>query len=485
MRNQTWVWWLVLVCCIGCGSAAKQRPNIVMFMTDDQAWHAMGAYGNPVLETPQMDRIADGGLRFQYAFVVNSLCTPSRVSYLTGRYGHSTGVITNQGEPNAQLDWYDDAYISNMRNAVGAPVMPTSEIIFPQILQQNGYQTAFIGKSHIAPNNRDRNYDYYFGFEGQGRYREPLIAENFGDDVFEDRRYEGHVTDVLGDHAVKFLRDVRDADRPFCLLVWFKAPHANWDAADRFKNVFDGVTFPRPETWDYDLNLKIPAVRNTYMQVGKADKTTDYDSYMKNYYQTLLGVDDNVGKVLDALDDLQLTDDTAVLYTSDNGMFLGEFNMLDKRLMYEPSIRVPFLVRYPGMTSAKAVTERMILNIDVAPTVLDLAGVVIPENMHGRSFVPVLQGNEENWREDWLYEYYEYPWWHRVKPFRGVRTDRYKYIHWYSTDLDQFELYDLQNDPTEINNLADDPAYADLRKQLHARMQVLRKESDDPDLGKN
>jgi arylsulfatase A-like enzyme len=473
---------LTAVILIGCSSKQEQersRPNFIMFMTDDQAVGAMGAYGNQILQTPNMDRIANEGMRFEYAFVTNSLCTPSRVSYLTGRYSHSTGVRTNRGEPAEELDWSDPRNLQP--SSVNDPVMPVSETIFPEILQKAGYETAFVGKSHISPWNRDRGYDYYFGFKGQGRYRNPLIAENFGDDVFEDKVYEGHVTDLLADHAVKFLE--REHQNPFCLLIWFKAPHANWDADDRFKHLFEGVEFPKPETWDYDLRQKPAPVSNTYMQVGEADQTVDYNSYMRNYYQTLAGVDENVGRILDTLDERGLTNDTVVIYTSDNGMFLGEFNMLDKRLMYEPSIRVPFLVRYPRLVKTGSVNERMILNVDVAPSVLDLAGVSIPEKMHGRSIRPLLEGVEEEWRTAWLYEYYEYPWWHRVLPFRGVRTDRFKYIHWYSSDPEQFELYDLEKDPHELDNLAEDPAYEEIRLQLGARLEDLRKETGDPDIG--
>jgi arylsulfatase A-like enzyme len=458
------------------------KPNILFIMTDDQAVSAMGAYGNDILRTPNMDRLAREGMRFEYAFVTNSLCAPSRVSYLTGRYSHSTGVRTNRAAPVRELDWNDPENLVP-RDTVDDPIMPRSEVTFPEILKSHGYETAFIGKSHIRPWNRDRRYDYYFGFKGQGRYHNPVIAENFGDEKFEDKVYDGHVTDVLADHAIKFI--MRKHDKPFCMLVCFKAPHANWEAADRFKHLFKDVRFPKPSTWDYDLNKKVPAVRDTYMQVGKADRTVDYDSYMRDYYQTLVGVDENVGRILDALDKARLTDDTVVIYTSDNGMFLGEFNMLDKRLMYEPSIRVPFLVRYPKLVPASTTTKKMVLNIDVAPTVLDLAGVPVPRNMHGRSIRPLLTGREEGWRTDWLYEYYEYPWWHRVRPFRGIRTDRYKYIHWYSTDPEQFELYDLWTDPEEIHNLADDRQYRGLRKQLHDRLGELRHETADPDLINN
>jgi arylsulfatase A-like enzyme len=458
------------------------KPNILFIMTDDQAASAMGAYGNDILPTPNMDRLAREGMRFEYAFVTNSLCTPSRVSYLTGRYSHATGVRTNRAEPSEQLDWNDPENLKP-RNSADDPVMPRSEVTFPEILKRHGYRTAFIGKSHIRPWNRDRQYDYYFGFKRQGRYNNPVIAENFGDETFEDKAYKGHLTDVLADHAIKFIEQKHD--KPFCMLVWFKAPHDNWEAADRFKHLFKDVRFPRPSTWDLDLDQKVPAVRNTHMQIGEADRTVDYDSYMRKYCQTLVGVDENVGRILDALDNAGLTDDTVVIYTSDNGMFLGEFNMLDKRLMYEPSIRVPFLVRYPKLVRSHTTTKKMVLNIDVAPTALDLADVPIPPNMHGRSVKPLLAGDEDGWRTEWLYEYYEYPWFHRVKPFRGVRTERYKYIHWYSTSPQQFELYDLLSDPDEINNLADDPQHLGLRRQLHDRLQELRRETGDPDLGEN
>ncbi len=486
-RLASWLRWLPVLLLTGAArGAAAERPNIVMFMTDDQAWSAMGAYGNPILKTPNMDRIAAGGILFERAFVVNSLCAPSRASFLTGRYGHATGVTTNAGEPKVPQEHYSDEYIVDLSNSAGLPVMPRGEITFPEILQAHGYCTAFVGKTHLAPHNRDRGYDYYFGFKGQGRYRNPILAEHFGGDApYEDKEYPGHLTDLLGDHAVKFLETVRDRTKPFCLLLWFKAPHANWDAPDRFKQALAGVTFPKPDTWDYDLSRKPAAVADTHMQIGKADQTVDYDSYLRNYYQCLLGVDDNVGKVLDALDRQGLAGNTAVIYTSDNGMFLGEFGMLDKRLMYEPSIRIPLLVRHPQRIRPGARTARMALNLDLAPTVLELAGVAAPGNLHGRSLVPLFAGDGSGWRTEWLYEYYEYPWWHRVRPFRGIRTDRHKLIHWYSTSPEQFELYDLAADPQELNDLAQDPASAALIRRLYERMQALRRETGDPDLGLN
>jgi len=429
----------------------RKRPNMVFFLTDDQRWDGMSCAGNPVLETPNMDRIAAEGIRFENAFVTTSLCGPSRASFLTGKYAHIHGVRLN------------------------GQSLPAEQTTFPELLKASGYETAFIGKWHNRDQGKGRGFDYTFGFKGQGRYRNPVISENFG----PEKEYEGHITDILADHAIKFLK--KEHSRPFCLLLWFKAPHRSWIPAERFKNLFEGMRMPEPPTFHDSYEGKPEAVRNADMKVGDFEDVPDLDTFLKNYYRTLAGVDENIGRILEALDDLGLAEDTVVVHSGDNGFFLGEHHFFDKRLMYEESIRVPLLVRYPRIIRAGTVCREMALNVDVAPTLLELAGVPVPTDMQGKSLKPFLQGRDIPWRKDFLYEYYEYPAVHMVRKHRGVRTKRWKYIHYFE-EPQEFELYDIQNDPGEMDNLFTNPAYRDVVTQLRERMVELRRELDDPDL---
>lgn len=440
---------------LACGpqscTRGEKRPNFVFFMTDDQRWDGMSCAGNPILKTPNMDRIAEGGVRFENMFVTTSLCGPSRASYLTGKYVHSHGVRRNGGE------------------------LSLDQKTFPELLKEAGYETAFIGKWHNRDQGRGRGFDYTFGFQGQGRYRNPIISENLG----PEREYEGHVTDVLTDHAIKFLE--MEHNKPFCLLLWFKAPHRSWIPAKRFEHLYRDMKMPEPSTFHDDFSGRPDAIKNTDMRVGDFDDVPDLDTFLSNYYRTLVGVDENVGKVLDALDRLGFANNTAVVYTGDNGFFLGEHHFFDKRLMYEPSIRVPLLLRYPRMIPQVTTNAEMVLNVDVCPTILDLAGVDIPADVQGKSLKPLLKGLGVPWRKDFLYEYYEYPAVHSVRKNRGIRTKRWKYIHYFE-DPEEFELYDIQNDPEEMNNLYGNPAYMDAVAQLRDRMTSLRRELNDPDL---
>ncbi len=420
-------------------------------MTDDQRWDGMSCAGNPVLKTPNMDRIAAEGVRFENMFVTTSLCGPSRASFLTGRYVHNHGVRRNGEE------------------------LSKNQRTFPELLKDVGYETAFIGKWHNTDLGRGRGFDYTFGFKGQGRYHNPVISENFG----PEKEYEGHVTDILADHAIKYLE--KDHEKPFCLLLWFKAPHRSWQAAKRFENLYEDTKMPEPSSFHDDYEGRPEAVKNTDMRIGDFDDVPDLDTFLRNYYRTLAGVDENVGRVLDTLDRQGFTENTVVVYTGDNGFFLGEHHFFDKRLMYEPSIRVPLLVRYPRMIKAGTTNPEMILNVDLAPTILALAGITVPVEMDGKSAKSLLEGKSVTWRTDFLYEYYEYPAVHSVRKNRGVRTKRWKYIHYFE-EPEEFELYDIQNDPEEMNNLYANPAFADVVTQLRERMAELRRDLRDPDL---
>lgn len=435
--------------------AAAPRPNFVLMMADDHRWDAMSCEGNPIVKTPHMDRIAGEGARFRNMFVINALCAPSRATFMTGLYTHSNGVIDNKG--------------SKIRP--GVPWLP-------ELLRSAGYEVAFCGKSHVPDNFRDRTWDYYFGYRGQGRYHNPVIAEGVGG---KDVVHEGYMDDVVTSKAIEWLKGKRG--KPFCLFLWFKAPHRSWDRAPRHKDLFKDVTVPKPSTFDLDAQGcpgKPAAFRDADNRIGHPNHkdVPSLDKFVKDYLATVTAVDENIGRVFKTLEGIGKLDDTVMLHTGDNGFFMGEWNRFDKRFMHEVSIRVPLIVRYPRLIKAGSRPEPMALNIDLAPTVLDFAGAPVPKEMHGRSLVPVLKGDSPGWRKDWYYEYYEFPGPHSVKKNRGVRTERYKLIHYYN-DPQEYELYDLQKDPEERVNLADDPGHADLRKQLLGRIDALRRETGD------
>ncbi len=452
--------------------ARAGRPNIVFIMTDDQRQDALSVYGNRILATPSIDRIATGGVRFTEAFVTNSLCAPSRASFLTGLYSHKHGVLSNGSGPQFH----------------NQPGLRDEEITFPELLHAAGYYTGVIGKWHLrsAPTGFDSSV--VFG-RTRGGYYDPEMEVN-GVRV----KFRGHADDVVGDQALTFLRE-RPADRPFCLLYHFKSPHRAWMPAARFARAFEDIDLPVPRTFEDRLVGK-DAVQRAEMAIADMpdfrDKGVDpslpfeerkrlnLQHLIKNYYRVLLSVDENVGKFLDALDAAGLADDTIIVYSSDNGFFLGEFGLYDKRLMYEPSIKVPLLVRYPARVTPRVDESHMVLNVDVAPTLLELTGVPVPKAMQGRSFAPLLLGRSVPWREDFLNEFFEYPAEHCARKHRGIRTRRWKLIHLYEQP-EQWELYDLANDPDETRNLAGERRYAGTVRELRERMAQLRRELGDAD----
>lgn len=456
---RAWMTSLLLLGAAAGGIAASSatartavRPNLIFFLTDDQRWDALSFAGNKILKTPNMDRIAREGMWFENMFVTNSLCAPSRSSFLTGLYSHSHGVIDNK---QRQID-------------PAAPFMP-------DLLREAGYEVAFCGKSHVRGALRDREWDYYFGYRGQGRYHRPIIAE--GTDG-QDRPYEGYMDDVVTGKAVEWLK--RKRTRPFALFLWFKAPHRSWQRARRHQDLYRNVTIPKPDTFDDDLKGypgKPRAFAEANNKIGDFNDVRSLE-FVKDYYASLKAVDENVGRVFDVLEKTGVLDDTAMIYSGDNGFFLGEWRLFDKRLMHEPSIRVPLMIRYPKMVKARSRTKKMALNIDIAPTMLDLAGVEPPREMQGRSLVPILKRQKVDWRKDWLYEYFEFPGPHSVRKNRGVRTDRHKLIHYFE-EPQEWEMYDLRTDPGERNNLWNNPEYGQLQRRLIRRLAELRQETGD------
>ena len=415
----------------------------------------MSIAGNKIIRTPNMDRIAREGMNFRNAFVVNALCAPSRATVLTGLYSRKHGVIDNKDRPIAS----------------GVPIIS-------DLLREAGYEVAFCGKSHVQNALRDHYWDYYFGPLGQPNYTNQRIAEGINGKVGRDQLYDGYIDDLLTTAAVNWLQGQRQ--KPFCLFLWLFAPHRPFLRPRRYEDLFNGVPIPKPSTYDDDLKGypgKPRAFVNATNKIGVYEDVRTLESLVKDHYATTVAADDNLGQILDVLARTGKLDDTAILFTADHGFFLGEWHSFDKRLMHEPSIRIPLFIRYPKLIKMGSVNDRMVLNLDVAPTVLELAGVKVPDGMQGRSVLPLINGNAPGWRKDWFYEYYEYPGPHNVPKNRGIRTERYKLIEYYEENPKEYELYDLENDPEEFHNLYVDRHYAELSKELLRRLEELREES--------
>lgn len=457
------------------------RPNILFIMSDDHAAHAMGCYGSRINETPHLDRIAAGGMRLDNCFCTNSICAPSRATILTGTYNHINGVTTLATKLDGR--------------------QPT----FPQALQAAGYQTALIGKWHLGHGgpHDPTGFDYWDVLPGQGLYHDPeLIA------IGTPRTIPGYVTDIITDLSLQWLRD-RDPSRPFCLMCHHKAPHRPWEPDARHAKLYAEVDIPEPATFHDDYRERARAAAVATMRVDRdlnlkdlkepvpdglspeAAKAWKYQRYIKDYLRCVASIDDNVGRLLDFLDEEALTDNTIVIYTSDQGFFLGDHGWYDKRFMYEESLRMPFIVRYPREIAPGSVDGRIVLNVDFAPTLLDYAGLVPPGRMQGRSARSLLRGTApDDWREAMYYRYWMHLAQHRVYAHYGIRTLHHKLIYYYADALGQpgaidepqapeWELFDLERDPHELHNVYDDPTYAATRRELRTALSRLQEEVGD------
>jgi arylsulfatase A-like enzyme len=473
-------------------AAPPARPNILFIMSDDHAAHAISAYGSKVNQTPHLDRLAREGMRFDRCFAVNSICTPSRATILTGKYSHLNGTPVFNRFDGAQ---------------------PT----VAKMLQAGGYYTAMIGKWHLGSD--PTGFDYWNILPGQGRYNDPIFYDARG-----ARIYPGYVTEVITDLTIEVIKN-RPKDKPFFVMSHHKAPHREWLPHPRHQALFANRRIPEPATLrdDYagradalreqqqsvfkdltrrDLKLKpppglTPAQSNQWLNVkpdeveieengvkrvlrGEELNAWKYQRYMQDYLACVQGIDDNVGRLLDWLKANQLEDNTVVIYTSDQGFFLGDHGLYDKRFMYEESIQMPFLVRWPGVVPAGAVVTNLVINCDFAPTFLDLAGQAIPTDMQGVSLVPLLLGDKPgDWRKSFYYRYYHDPGHHNTRAHYGVRTDTHKLIYYWTKN--QWELYDLVKDPDELHNLYHDPAQKDLIKKLQDELKRLKAELKDDD----
>ncbi len=475
-----------------CSSLTEpEHPNILFIFTDDHSANAISAYGSVINETPNIDRIAAEGMRFQNCFVTNSICAPSRATILTGTYNHINGQITNR-------ETFDG-----------------SQITFPKLLQNAGYQTAMIGKWHLR--SAPTGFDFWRVLIGQGPYYNPPIRTD-RDTV----RIEGYTTDIITDLALDWMEEERDKDRPFMLMYQHKAPHRRWDPGPDHLNLYDDVDIPEPPTlfddysgrssaaslqnmqisenlaardlkivpppeltpeqlaaWEAAYKPKNEEIRNNPLE-GEELTRWKYQRYIKDYLRAVASVDDNIGRILDYLEESGLAENTIVIYNSDQGWYLGEHGWYDKRWMYEESLRTPFIVKWPGHIEPGTVNHDFVSNVDFAATFLDLAGVPVPEKMQGKSLKPVFLGETPvDWRKSHYYQYYEYPASHCVQRHYGVRTERYKLIYFYL--LDEWELFDLEEDPNELNSVYDDPQYASIVTDMKIELQRLRNELNVPE----
>ena len=496
------------------GAQNANRPNILYIMSDDHSYQTIGCYGHGLNATPNLDRIAKSGAFFRNSFVVNSLCGPARAAILTGKFSHMNGHLDNQSGHK-----FDQ-----------------SQQTFPKLLQKAGYQTAIFGKWHLG--DAPRGFDYFSVLEGQGQqgyYYNPDFLEPDG----LKQRVPGYVTDLTVDKTLDWLQNARDKTKPFMVMCHFKAPHRNWMPATHKLEMYEDKTFPVPANF-HDTYEGRQAAKDQLMEIGNhmhlysdlkllsfydpkktrdlgrelermteeqrapflkthtrvdkeyraanpqgnARKEWNYQRFMRDYCKVISSVDDNVGRLIDYLQKNGLWENTIVIYTSDQGVFMGEHGWFDKRWIYEQSFRTPFLISFPnGFSKNKNMRGEqtaMIQSIDYASTFLDYAGVPIPADMQGESLRPLFEGKTKKVRDAVYYHFYEHPAWHAVKRHYGARTDRYKIAHFYH-DIDTWELYDLQKDPDEMRNVYDDPAYAPVRKQMHEVLRELQQKYQDTD----
>lgn len=487
----------------------SKRPNIVFIMADDHAYQAISAYSNRLIETPNIDRIAKEGMLFTNASVTNSICAPSRAVILTGKHSHINGKIDNLNE------------------------FDTTNVTFPQLLQKSGYQTAIFGKLHFG--NNPKGFDEFKILPGQGRYYNPRFITNKGDTTIT-----GYTTNIITDLSLDWLENRRKKDKPFLLMYLHKAPHRPWIPDPKHFKEFTQKEFPLPETlfndyanrgtaartaemnilkhmilaydnkvkdstleklgieerkiWDPTIHMNkeqkaiwdsvyVPISREferIYPKMDSADLMKwKYQRYMQDYLGCIAGVDENVGRLLDYLKSNDLEKNTVVVYTSDQGFYLGEHGWFDKRFMYNESFKTPLLIKWPNEITPNTTEDEMVQNLDFAQTFLEMAGVQAPDDMQGESLVPLLQGLKEKWTRDAVYyHYYEYPAEHAVKRHYGIATKKYKLIHFYY-DVDEWELYYREKDPQELHNIYYDPQYADIRDMMMQKLKDTRKKYKD------
>jgi N-acetylglucosamine-6-sulfatase len=417
---------------------APRRPNLLFLLTDDQRWDQMGCAGHPFLRTPNMDRLAREGARFANAFVTTALCSPSRAAFLTGRYNHANGVRDNRT---------DIPEVSQRRT-------------FPYLLRESGYETAYFGKFHMGNSPQPHlGFDHWAALPGQGRYLDPVFNING-----ETRTLRGHSGQVTADMAIEWLR--RSRTKPFCMVVGFKEPHGPRTPPAQLASLYSDVKVEVPNPDPKDLEGKPASIRNR-------KPVPDPERYVedrRNYWRCITAADEQIGRILAALEEQRLVEQTVVVFAGDNGYFLGEFGLGDKRYAYDVSLRIPLLIRYPGVVRPGTVLPQTVLNIDLCPTLLDLCGLPVPKDVHGRSWRPLFADAGSRFRQAFLYEYFvESP--TPVPTIQGWRTSRWKYIH-YPDSGDADELYDLEKDPQERRCLSGEKGLmAKLRGEMERELE--------------
>ena len=482
---------------ITCFINAAEKPNIVFLFSDDHAVQAISAYGSKVNKTPNIDRLATEGAMFTRNYCANSICAPSRACILTGLHSHKNGLRDN-------VDRFDG-----------------SQQTFPKILQKNGYKTAIFGKWHLK--TEPTGFDKWMVYPGQGSYYNPDYRTPEG-----KKRIEGYSVELTTNFALDFIKEQKQADKPFLLMCQFKAPHREWNPGPKYLHKYRDVTFPEPETLFDDYSDRASPAANQEMEIDRhmnmprdlkvpVENSTDwkrmtpaqremfaksykesnekflkanlkgkdlvrwkYQRYMQDYLACIAAVDDNIGRILDYLKENGLEDNTIVVYSSDQGFYLGEHGWFDKRWMYEESFRMPLFMRWPGVIKPGTVIDKLTQNIDYAPTFLDMLGLEAPQKMQGESFYPLLTGKPVFWRDSLYYHYYEFPAVHMVAKHEGVATERFKLINYYETN--EWELFDLQTDPAEMHSVYGQSEYSAVQKQLKAELARLRQQYDVPPL---
>ena len=434
-------------------NAAKpsSRPNILWITTEGVPLGALSCYGSQLMQTPNIDRIAHEGMRFENSFTTNALCAPSRGTLLTGKYSHVNGMHSNPGDTT---------------RGVTAPTFDAAQETLPKILRRSGYQTGMVGKWHLPANPGECGFDYFVFKEGAGgAYYEVsgyLRNMELGSNTIVEKSYPGYITDNVTDFVID---GIKQFQQPFFMMVQFFNAHRPFDPPHKYEHIYDQVRIPEPGTFYDDYSNRAAAAREARMRIAAmpdfdppASLTTtqrkqwNYQRFMGHFLGTVRSQDDNVGRLLDFLDENHLADNTIVVFTGDHGFFLGDHGWFDKRFMYEQSIRVPWMIRYPGVVNAGTTSKDWVVNIDNAPMALELAGLPVPAEMQGRSLVPLLRGNTPaDWQRSLYYHYYEFAPPHWVFPHYGIRTDRYKLIYYYT--VNEWELFDLENDPDEMENL--------------------------------
>jgi arylsulfatase A-like enzyme len=462
---------------------SSSKPNILWITGEGVPVNALSCYGSKLIDTPHIDRIAKEGMRFDNSFVTNALCAPSRATLLTGKYNHLNGMISN---PRATT--------AGMTHAT----FDASQETLPKIMKRNGYQTGMVGKWHLPANPGETGFDYFVFKHGAGGpyYKSDNYLRNpsMGSNVVEEKNYPGYITDNMTDFTIEGIKQFKE---PFFMMLQFFNDHRPFNPPHKYEHIYDNVRIPEPATFWDDYSMRAAPAREAKMRIAEMPdfhppedltyrqrQQWNYQKFMAHFLGTLRSQDDNMGRLLDYLDKSGLAENTIVVYTSDHGFFLGDHGWFDKRFMYEQAIRVPWMIRYPGHVKAGSVSKDWVVNIDNAPTVLDLAGLPVPDDMQGKSVAPLLQGSAPpDWQTSFYYHYYEFAPPHWVLPHYGIRTNRYKLISYYT--VNEWELFDLEKDPDEMENLFEwsgfkvHPAYESVANDLVTQLKQLREKYKD------